>query len=140
VFRHRGWFQGQAIHGGKLRDIAWLRADGSEMDNAHWEGAGTNVLGIFLNGEGLTTPNERGERILDDTFLVLFNAEHTPASFIVCDETWGKRWALVFDTSQGFDDENHELAAGDPIELAPRSMAVLRRIDPALPRRRFGTP
>jgi isoamylase len=138
VFRRRGWFQGQAIHDSKLRDIAWLRADGQEMDSAHWDAAGTNVIGLFLNGEGLITPNERGERIIDDTFLLLFNAEHTPAHFKACDETWGKRWRVILDTAVGFPDQRRDYVAGADIELTPRSMVLLIRTDPGLPRRGMG--
>jgi isoamylase len=138
VFRRRGWFQGKPIHDSKLRDIAWLGADGTEMDSQQWEAAGTNVIGLFLNGEGLTTPNERGERIIDDTFLLLFNAEHTPAHFRACDETWGKRWQVVLDTAIGFPDDRRQYVAGETIELTPRSVVLLIRTDPGLPRRGLG--
>jgi isoamylase len=140
VFRRRGWFQGRRIHGSKQRDIAWFGSDGAEMDSARWEAATSNVVGVFLNGEGLITPDERGERILDDTFLLLFNAEHTPARFQLCDESWGKRWRVVLDTATGFVDRGRDHAAGDRIELTPRSLVLLVRTDPGLSRRRHAAP
>ena len=30
---------------------------------------------MFLNGEEIAAPDEQGERILDDSFLLLFNAQ-----------------------------------------------------------------
>jgi isoamylase len=140
VFRRRGWFQGRRIHGSRQRDIAWFGSDGAEMDSARWEAATSNVVGVFLNGEGLITPDERGERILDDTFLLLFNAEHTAASFQLCDERWGKRWRVVLDTATGFVDRGRDHAAGDRIELTPRSLVLLVRTDPGLSRRRHAAP
>jgi len=135
VFRRRGWFQGQQIHGGALRDIGWFRTDGGEMEDGNWAEAACNILGVFLNGEGIVTLDARGERILDDSFYLVLNAHHEPTRFALPDPTWGQRWQLVLDTAVGFVDDGRELAASEEIELTPRSVVLLRRLDPPPPRR-----
>ena len=36
---------------------------------------------MFLNGEEIAAPDARGERIVDDSFLLLFNAHHEDVEF-----------------------------------------------------------
>jgi glycogen operon protein len=105
VFRRRGWFQGRPVHAhgrNMLADVAWFRVSGEEMEDTHWAEADANVLGVFLNGEGIATPDDRGGRITDDTFYLMFNAHHEPAKFRFPDARWGGAWSLVFDTDKGF--------------------------------------
>jgi isoamylase len=106
VFRRRGWFQGRTLHDAQrkesLADIAWFRVSGDEMEDEHWDEATANVLGIFLNGEGIATPDDRGRRIVDDSFYLMFNAGHEPTKFCFPERRWGRSWSLVFDTGRGF--------------------------------------
>ena len=46
-------------------------------------------LGVFLNGDAIPTPNERGERVVDDSFYVMFNAHHEALTFTLPEEKWG---------------------------------------------------
>src|SRR5690606_18141306 len=65
VLRRRGWFQGRPIRphskGPALPDIAWLTPDGTEMLDEDWDEAKSASLQVFLNGAGITVPDERGE-------------------------------------------------------------------------------
>jgi glycogen operon protein len=132
VFMRRGWFQGRALSKqdpNSLHDIGWLTVDGDEMATDDWANATANVLGVFLNGQGIATPDDRGRRVVDDSFYVMFNAGHEPANFKFPPERWGKAWTLVLDTQRGFLPENEtvERKAGQAWELVPRSLAVWKR-------------
>ncbi|HKU38217.1 MAG TPA: glycogen debranching protein GlgX [Polyangiales bacterium] len=132
VFWRRGWFQGRALmrhDTDGLHDIAWFTVKGDEMAEQDWANATANVLGIFLNGEGIATPDDRGRRVLDDSFYLMFNAHHEPAAFRLPPERWGQSWRLVFDTQRGFakPTEPVERKAGQGWELAPRTLAVWMR-------------
>ena len=83
AFRRRGWFQGRPIRhgaGAALPDIAWFTPDGIEMTDEHWESDVARSLQVFLDGHGIAVPDERGEPIVDDTFLIVFHAgpRHSP--------------------------------------------------------------
>jgi isoamylase len=126
VFRRRHFFQGQPLHGADVSDIAWFRADGSEMTDDDWRQGVAKTLGIFLNGDAIPDLDARGQRILDDSFLVLFNAHHEPVEFELPAERFGERWVKVVDTADEFD-EGVQLKAGDAVDVEGRSLVLLRR-------------
>ena len=72
VFRRRRWFQGRRIRG--LDDMAWFRPDGLEMTDDDWETGYAHAVGVFANGESIPATDAYGGRIVDDSFLLLFNA------------------------------------------------------------------
>jgi isoamylase len=130
VFRRARWFDGRRVRGGPaqrgpgLPDVGWLRPGGGEMTDDDWQ-PGSGPIGVFLNGEGIATPNWRGERQLDDSFLVLFNPQGEPITFQLPDARWGERWELLIDTARGFVDGDAR-EPGAAVELAARSMVVAR--------------
>ena len=65
VFCRRRWFQGRPIHGSGVSDIGWFTPGGVEMSEEDWRAGFAKSLGVFLNGDAIPTPNERGERVVD---------------------------------------------------------------------------
>lgn len=64
----RKWFQGVPIKGIGLMDIAWFLPEGDEMDDEHWQSHFARSLGVFLNGHGLRSEDEQGNKLLMTTF------------------------------------------------------------------------
>jgi glycogen operon protein len=127
LFRRRRWFQGQPIHRSGVSDIDWFTPDGQEMAEDQWGEGFAKSFGVFLNGEGLTSRNARGERIRDVSFYLLFNAHYEPLTFTVPAQQWGKRWVKVLDTNESLPEESDTVyEAGATIELEARSLVVLR--------------
>ena len=81
VFRRRRFFTGPADGGAAWPDIAWFTPSGREMTDADWKTGYANAMGVFLNGDAITEPDPRGERVRDETFLLLFSADSQPAWF-----------------------------------------------------------
>jgi glycogen operon protein len=131
VFQRRGWFQGRPVHahsGGNLHDIGWFTVAGVEMSDQDWGSAEANVLGIFLNGAGIATPDDYGQRVVDDSFYLMLNAHHEPASFTFPNARWGEQWSLVMTTARGFVSRRAvERVAGAQFELESRALAVWQR-------------
>jgi glycogen operon protein len=131
VLRQRRWFQGRNIRGGE-GDIAWLRPDGTEMSDEDWHEGYAKSIAVYLNGDAITEPSERGEPVRDDTFLVCFNAHYEPIEFTMPEASFGERWDVEVDTSfylAGLDmTEDRAIKAGGPLEVAGRSVVVLRRL------------
>ena len=50
-------------------------------DPGDWN-SGIKSVAVFLNGEAIPEPDKRGERIVDDSFLMCFNAHAYPVEFI----------------------------------------------------------
>jgi isoamylase len=126
IFRRRKWFQGRAIYGSEANDIAWFNPDGSPMTSQQWETDFAKAVGIFLNGEAIAIPGERGEHILDDSFLLFFNAHHEPLKFLIPADLH-REWATVINTCAA-----EFIGSGQryrtEVEVAARSVLVLRRL------------
>jgi isoamylase len=129
IFRRRKWFLGRPIYGSSVSDIGWFRRDGSEMTATEWSDGFAKSLGVFLNGEAIPDPGPRGERVCDDSFLLLFNAHHAPVSFTLAPEKWGVEWTVVIDTTDPLLEAGvffHK--AGEQLTVGAISAMVLRRI------------
>ena len=54
---------------------------------------------MFLNGHGLEEKDERGERVVDDSFFICFNAHHEDIDFHMPPEWYGLEWEGVLDST-----------------------------------------
>lgn len=99
------------------------------MRQRDWSAAQARALTVFLNGNAISEPGPRGERIKDDSFLLMFNASPETLDFVVPLDH-GHQWRIVVDTAcpEGVPpDGAAKVTAGDRITLVDRSMAVLQR-------------
>jgi glycogen operon protein len=127
VFRRRRWFQGRPIRG--TVDIGWFKPDGHEMTDEDWTAGFARAVGLFVNGDAIPGRDPRGQRIVDDSFLILFNAGHEDIDWTL-PSGWGTRWELVLDTTPGPVDAHDEVVtkAGEVFPVDGRSVTVLRRL------------
>jgi isoamylase len=133
VLRRRKWFQGRSVRGapGPSKDIAWLSPDGSEMTDDDWDAGFAKVLGVFLNGDEIPERGPRGERVVDDSLLLLFSAHHEDIKFTIPGEWCAGDWELLFDTADPFDGEgSRHYVAGDAVPMVGRSVVALLRRRP----------
>jgi isoamylase len=128
VFRRRNWFQGREIFGSGVTDIGWFNPDGGEMTEEQWNTGFAKSIGVFLNGEEIPSPDERGERVLDDSFLLLFNAHHDMMPFTLPADRWGEEWTVDLDTYEPFSDGVRTYKSGQDVPVEARSIIVLRRV------------
>jgi len=130
VFQRRRWFYGRPLRGANVSDIGWFRPDGGEMTDDDWQSATARSIGVFFSGEGIPAPDERGQPIVDDSFLILFNAHYEPMPFRLPMGPWGDRWESAIDTSHPVPDlrAHHELLAGEEVVVEAYAMLVLRRV------------
>ncbi len=128
VFRRRGWFQGRAIRGTGTGDIAWFRPDGVEMVDGDWKEGFYKSLQVFLGGE-LGYVDKRGEPVLDDDFLILFNAHWEDIFFKLALAEEQRPWEIVLNTSTRIEDGEPGTVEpiGVDVKVEGRSMVVLSR-------------
>lgn len=124
VFRRRKWFQGQNIHGPE--DIVWFLPDGSEMNDEHWNNDFAKSLAVYLNGQGIRTLSVKGERIIDDSFYVIFNAHHEPVEYTLPSSKYATQWILVLDTHEGFIGEGKLYKPGEKVTIKNRSVSLFK--------------
>ncbi|MDJ0464175.1 glycogen debranching protein GlgX [Streptomyces sp. H27-C3] len=131
VFRRRRFFHGRPVEGthDDLSDIAWFTPEGEEMAQPDWQAAHAKALTVFLNGHAISEPGPRGERISDDSFLLMFNASAKTQEFVV-PVNHGKQWVVVVDTAlpDGVPPgTGPKVAGGEQVTMIGRSLVVLQR-------------
>src|SRR6185312_9476127 len=127
VFRQRAFFEGHRLDDG-VKDLAWFRPDGTELDNDDWSSSAVRTVGMYLSGRGIRTRGPRGERIVDDSFLLLLHAGDGDAEIKLPGPPWASAYAIELDTAQP------QLAPGGHVDvsatltLPPRSALLLRAL------------
>ena len=133
VLRRRKFFRGHSAQGTDVKDVTWFDASGAEITGDAWNAEHVHSLGVRLAGSGIHELDEHGERIEDDSLLLLLNAGADDIRFTLADvggtET---HWTCVLDTAV----ENRTAMSfreGAVYELRSRSVALL--IAPRVPGR-----
>jgi isoamylase len=124
VFRRRQFLHGAPVEGSVLSDAWWFRPDGRRMTRRDWDGS--HVVGMFLNGDAIAGPDSEGRRVVDDSFLLLFNGSHEDVEFKLPPVRFGPRWTVELRTDETTG-SNGTTSAGEVITVPELSLIVLRR-------------
>ena len=127
VLRRRRFFSGEAGHGGEsdLGEIEWLRPTGERMIEEDWTMWYARAMTVFLNGDAIAEPGPRGERIVDDSFLVLINAAAEDIEFTIPSASMPSSWVVALDTAPCEADRRQVLRSGDTVVVEGRSLLFL---------------
>jgi isoamylase len=131
VFRRRRFFDGKPVRdidNEDLRDIAWFTPAGVEMTQMDWDTGYAKSVAMFLNGEAIPSPDPRGRPIVDQSFLLLFNAGDEGIDFQIPPADYGESWEIVIDTTAPIEHEWPSVKAASAMQLEGRAMVVLRRV------------
>jgi glycogen operon protein len=127
VFRRRQFLEGSDPEGSGLPDVWWFRADGRRMTKRDWNEMRT--VGMFLNGQEIAAPGPHGEKIEDDSFLMLFNAHHEDVSFMLPTRRFGASWELELTTADPTTPAGLLVApARTEVPVIARSTMLLKRV------------
>ncbi len=132
IFRRRRFFDGLPVRrrGSEgVPDISWFRPDGSEMTDDDWEAGFGKSVAMFLNGRGITGMDARGERIVDDSFLLVFNAHYEEIDFTLPTSEYGNSWQPVLDTASAEPVEAKPTEAAGIVMVPGRSLLVLSGVN-----------
>ena len=126
VFRRETFLRGKQLKS-PLADVWWFRTDGRKMTRVNWNGE--PVLGMFLNGREILTPGPYGEEIVDDSFMVLFNAFGEDRMFTLPRRRFGLNWVLELSTADpGAEPGSARFQAQTGVAVTSRSIVVLKRV------------
>ncbi|HSQ29214.1 MAG TPA: glycogen debranching protein GlgX [Gemmatimonadaceae bacterium] len=127
VLRRRTFFHGQVMEHSGVKDLTWIRADGTEMSDDDWKNGELRSLGMLIDGTSTDETDDRGRAIEGDTMLLVFNASDEPVPFVL-PELNGKAngsvalWTELVNTA--CDEHSQRDTAG--LELSPHSLVLLR--------------
>ncbi|MDH3443628.1 MAG: glycogen debranching enzyme GlgX, partial [Deltaproteobacteria bacterium] len=126
VLRRRHFFQGRQIRGSEVKDLTWFRTDGQEMTGADWDNGEIRCFGLSLVGDAILETDSRGNRIVDDTLLILLNGHHQPLPFVLPEFKSDTQWQLLLDTREGIIRRARRLPRGATYSMESRSLALFR--------------
>ena len=118
------------------------------MGDEDWEGGAASVVTVFLNGDGIAESDQRGQRVVDDSFLLVFNAHYEDVEVTLPGAGLPDRWGTVLDTVTGtvvvgtartssvttvdvLPEDLETVGGGDTLRVTARSMVLLQRTDAA---------
>jgi glycogen operon protein len=128
VFRRADFLTGEERLGSGSPDVWWFRPDGRKMTQRNWQDE-TQTLGVFLNGAEIPTLSAQGAPLIDDSFLILFNAQPEDVVFTLPAVAYGRRWARELSTAHPDIAPGTEVyPARGVVAVENRSLVVLRRI------------
>jgi isoamylase len=127
VLQRRRFFRGGHLWDSSLKDLAWFRPDGSEMTEEDWKKPFARSVAFLLGGDAISTPDERGERIVGDSLLVLMNAWHEPVTYVLPPIEWGRAWEIAADTAGASDQKRDHVEASGSVDVEARSIVILTR-------------
>jgi glycogen operon protein len=128
VFRRRQFLHGTEDEGSGLPDVWWFRPDGRRMTKADWDHPDGRVLGMFLNGEEIVTPDRHGQRVVDDSFILLFNASGEGVDFKLPPARFGTTWTCELRTDDAAANGDAQHKAAETIPMPGHSILLLRRV------------
>lgn len=107
-----------------IPQVEWMDHTGSIMDMDDWSNTHAFSVMIYLNGSDIPEIDWYGNQMVDNDFILIFNAHYEPIMFTLPDEQYGKKWRLVIDTHNPKGPElNYE--AGFAITAQSRSFLLL---------------
>jgi glycogen operon protein len=98
------------------------------MTRGDWERHDLHHVGLFLNGLEFPYLDAQGERIEDDSFLLLVNAHHEDVQFRLPNARYGATWDLELSTSEPqLEQGAWQATARGTVDVIARSVVVLKR-------------
>lgn len=100
VLHRRRFFTGREQGDGpeKIPQVEWFDHTGSIMDMDDWSNTHAFSVMIYLNGSDIPETDWYGKQMVDNDFILIFNAHYEPIMFTLPDEKYGRKWQLVVDT------------------------------------------
>ena len=114
----------------ELGDIAWFTPAGEQMSEGDWQRRLRQVASPSSStATRIAEPDARGERITDDSFLLLFNGHHEDMDFTLPDARRTASAGRSCSTPPPRLVADRPTAkAGEPVTVESRSILVLRRV------------
>ncbi|KAE8130164.1 glycogen debranching enzyme GlgX [Bifidobacterium tibiigranuli] len=100
VLHRRRFFTGRGPNddSSTIPQAEWFDHTGSIMDIDDWSNTHAFSVMLFLNGSDIPETDWYGNQMVDNDFILIFNAHYEPIMFTLPDEQYGSKWQLIVDT------------------------------------------
>jgi glycogen operon protein len=123
LLRRTSFFSPETRPESGTKEIAWLTAEGKEMEEAHWRDPAGHVLGMLLQSSATSADPTSPGPAEQEAWLLLLNGGGRSCLFALPTLNRPGQWIEVVNTARGVSGAPQE----GGIPLSPRSLALLRR-------------
>ena len=122
ILRRNLFLTGQYNEELGVKDLTWINANGSEMEQEHWGDTNMRCFGMLLDGRAQVTGiRQRGKQA---TLLIVINDYHDLVEFTLPECSGGDTWSLLIDTNIADNSEKGSFKIGDSYGVTARSLLV----------------
>ncbi len=125
ILRRNLFFTGAFDEELEVKDLTWINAAGTEMQDHDW--ADTQMLCFGMLIDGRARPTGVRQRGTEATLLIVMNAYHDLVEFAMPVIPGGGSWDLLIDTNIPDKQGGYNGSAGDVYGVTGRSLAVFAR-------------
>ena len=123
ILRRNLFFTGEYNEELGVKDLTWINANGSEMEDKNWGDANMRCFGMLLDGRAQTTGiRQRGR---EATLLLIINGHNDLVKFTLPESPGGDTWKLLIDTNIEDNEADGKFQTGDSYGVTGRSLLLL---------------
>jgi glycogen operon protein len=117
----------------EVKDVTWINASGTEMQQNDWENGLMRCFGMLIDGRAQTSGIKR--QASDVTLLIVVNAYHDVVKFTLPEFVGGDQWLTLVDTNDPERGDALTLKAADEYVVTGRSLLLFAALTSGEPRR-----
>jgi isoamylase len=122
ILRRNLFLDGQYNEELGIKDLTWINANGSEMQQESWSDTNMRCFGMLLDGRAQVSGiRQRGRQA---TLLIVINDHHDLVHFTLPECSGGNAWVLLIDTNVTDNSEQGSFKCSDPYAVTARSLLV----------------
>jgi glycogen operon protein len=105
-----------------VKDLTWINASGSEMQDENWSDAGMRCFGMLIDGRA--QPTGLRQRGTEATMLLVLNGHFDLVEFTLPPAPGGNTWTRLIDTNVPDDQETLSFKTGESYGVTARSLLL----------------
>jgi glycogen operon protein len=104
--------------------VAWINANGGEMEDHNWGDTGMRCFGMLIDGRAqVSGVRQRGK---EATLLIVINDHSDMVNFTLPEAAGGSEWSLLIDTNVIENTEAGSFKVGDVYKVTARSLLLFQ--------------
>jgi isoamylase len=122
ILRRDRFLSGEYVEELGVKDVTWINANGSEMQDKQWGDSGMRCFGMLLDGRAQTSGIRRQGK--EATLLLVFNEYSDMVEFSIPECAGGETWTLLIDTNVEDNQVKGSFKTGETYKVTARSVLL----------------
>ncbi len=123
ILRRDRFLTGDFVEELGVKDVTWINANGSEMEDKQWGDSGMRCFGMLLDGKAQVSGIRKQGK--EATLLMVINDHNDVVEFCLPEYAGGGTWSLLIDTNVADNSEKGSFKSHDAYAVTGRSVLLL---------------